>query len=90
MELEIAAPGETGLAQAAAVRCIVCVDVHVEFQIGKLVKCFLAKIAVIWFLSCVDEDVIAQIAFLMETFATDVADEFFELAVRANVSLQGG
>lgn len=65
-------------------------NVHVELQIGQLIKGFFAEIAAIRLLACVYKNMVAQIAFLMETFATDITHEFFQITVSANMSLERG
>lgn len=90
MKFEITSSGETSLAVSAAIWCVVCMNVHMELQIGQLIEGFLAEITPIRLLSSMDENVIAQIAFLMKALAANVAHELFQFAVGTNVRLEGG
>lgn len=90
VKFEITSSSEAYLAVTAAVRSIVGVNVHMEFQIGQLIEGLFAEITSIGLLSGVDEYVITQVAFLMEALATNVAYELLQFAVSANVRLQRG
>lgn len=90
VKFEITSSSEARLAVTAAVRSVVRVNVHMEFQIGQLIEGLLAEIASIRLLSGMDEYVITQIAFLMEALATNVAYELLQFAVSANMRLQRG
>ena len=90
MKFEITSSGEASLAVSAAVWCVVCMNVHMELQIGQLIEGFLAEITPIRLLSSMDENVIAQIAFLMKALSANVAHELFQFAVGTNVRLEGG
>ena len=64
--------------------------VHMEFQIGHLVKGSITLVASERLFSRVNHDVITQITLLVKALAADVADEGLLVTMRSQMRFEGG